>query len=269
MPLPAAQTAYNMDVSPVVARGLSYSDAQLDEMLQGPVKDILNDTAGTQEMEELLAGVATTDFEKDGLKELLNNDITPENWRVGEAIAESYVTEERDCYFPWPTSRDLKNPDASPAGADLTGFQKVGDTEDDYRFAFGEVKTSEQQDSPPNVVYGRSGLQQQMENLCSCGDTKKALVRYLAHHATNATWKQIFQNAAGRYLRSQNDIAVFGILIRDIDPNQNDLSARAQNLSQLTSAGPTVELYALYFTSGTIAGLSQRAVAAMTGGGAL
>ncbi len=262
--MPAGQEVYNTDAAPVVARGLTYSGQQLDEMLQGPVKDILQDATGSDGLRELLSSVVSTGFEQEGLEELLTDDMVPDNWRVGEAIAESFVTDHGNCIFPWPTSRDLKNPNASPAGCDLTGFRFTSDDDLPYRFAFGEVKTSDQKVWPPSVVYGRHGLQKQLEGLRDNRKIKDALCRYLGHHAPKADWEPMYKSAAKRYLQSNTkDISLYGVLVRDVEAKTNDLSNRATILSRACPEKTTIELYALYLPQQTISSLSDSAVAAV------
>lgn len=267
--IPTGQEVYNTDHPPVLARGFSYSDDQLDEMLQGPVQDLLTDTQGTEQLEQLLSTVVSTDFEREGLDRLLRDDVEPENWRVGEAIAEGFVADHGDCVFPWPTGRDLKNPEASPAGCDLTGFQSTGDAEHSYRFAFGEVKTSDQAAWPPGVVYGRHGLQKQLEGLRDDRKIKDALCRYLGHHAPRTDWEAMYQSAAKRYLQSDTeDVSLYGVLVRDVGADQRDLARRATALAEDLPEQTTIELYALYLPQNCIGSLSDRAAAANNAKGA-
>ena len=267
MPIPVPCLCYNVDSDPVIACGLEYSEVQLDEAIEGPVKDLLLDTAGTAELNELLSGLSTTDFEPELIEELLQTSPEPEDWLVGEALAEAYVADNDDCIFPWPTSRDLKNPEASPAGADLTGFQEVDDEESPYRFAFGEVKTSSDQNYPPNVMYGRTGLKNQLEGLRESYPTKQSLILYLGHHALNAPWQHMFESATKRFLRSEyTDIAIFGVLIRDVAPNEDDLSYRASALSKNCPPATSISLYAIYLPTDSISSLSAKSVAALQGG---
>ncbi|MDH0382367.1 hypothetical protein [Comamonas aquatica] len=262
MPMSAATNCYVTDCLPVIARGLSFADDQLENILSGPVKDLLLDTSGYNELNSLLASLATTDFEQDGLTALLTKHVAPDPWLVGEAIAESFVTAVGNCIFPWPTSRDLKNPDASPTGADLTGFQKVNDPENPYRFAFGEVKTSVEEKYPPQVMYGRTGLKKQLEDLRDSQLTKQALVRYLGFHATNALWQDKYKSAVKRFLKSRmTDIAIFGVLVRDVMPDGEDLRCRAEALAKSCPTDTTIHLYAIYLPLKSVDILPQKFIA--------
>jgi len=257
--MPTGQEIYNVDAEPVVARGITYTDQQLDEILREPIKDILQDVSGTDKLRELLSSIVSTDFEPGGFDELLTDNTVPNNWRVGEAIAEGFVTEHGSCVFPWPTSRDLKNPNASPAGCDLTGFRPTGDDALPYRFAFGEVKTSEQDKSPPDVM---SSLGGQLTGLRDKREVKNALCRYLGHHAPKANWESMYKSAAERYLKSNTeDISIYGVLVRDVEVNSDDLSLRANSLCTACPKQTVIELYALYLPQDSISSLSDRAMA--------
>lgn len=261
MPMPAPQPSYDAGTPPVLAHGLSYKDEQLSEILAGPVKHILQDTAGNVELWDLLGSVVSTEFEQEGLRQALTDETVPNNWRVGEAIAEAFVAQQGNCTFPWPTGRDLKNPNASAAGCDLTGFQPVADAELPYRFVFGEVKTSEENKVPPSVM---TGLGNQLFGLRDNRQVKDALFRYLGHHASRAIWAPMFKSAAKRYLQSNTtDVAVYGVLVRDLAPSASDISGRAKALATNCPAQTDIEIYALYLPLNVINTLSARAQAVM------
>lgn len=239
-----------------MARGLANTEDDLKGALAERVGTILWDEAGRTEVQELLEGSANTEFEQQRLAEILEADPVLENWRVGEAFAEAYLVDERDCEFPWPGGRDLKNPTASPAGCDLVGFQR-----DDVgpRLAFGEAKTSDQAEAPPSVVYGRHGLTGQLENLRDSSETKNHLVRYLGFHASGKAWLETYQRAAARYLANQEDVSLFGVLVRDIDPDPRDLRGRAVALNSECPNSTSIELRALYFPADSVSRLAQLA----------
>jgi len=245
---------YVADIAPVRARGLSYTDAELEEALRGDVADVVYDTAGTTAVADLLASVATTEFESDELKRILETPPAPEDWRVGEALAQVFLSQHRNSHFPWPSSRDLRNPVSSPAGTDLVGFSESSDP----RFAFGEVKTSGQKEWPPSLMYGRHGLKKQMEDLRDSYEVRDALFRYLALHAKGAAWEEKFKKAAASYLKSKTNVVLFGVLIRDVDPLPDDLKARATALADACPADMTIELYGLYMPADSIATLPKR-----------
>jgi len=227
----AGTEVYNVDVGRLVARGATMTDPELETALGTDVAAILRDDAGRVDIATTLAAVADTAFANEGLRRVLAVTSEPEGWRVGEALAESFLVEHRSCEFPWPTGRDLRNPNASPAGTDLVGFQKTNAGTENYRLAFGEVKTSYDSSVPPSVVTGRHGLIAQLEELRDSTVLKDNLLRYLAIHAPNQPWTPRFHSAARCYLNKSTDISLFGILVRDTVPDSRDLSARADRLA--------------------------------------
>jgi hypothetical protein len=257
---------YNADAEPVIARGASYTDMEINAALGGSVSRILWDDAGTADLEAILTSVVTTDFSAKSVKRVLSSRATLENWRVGEALAEAFLAEHRACEFPWPSGRDLKNPNASPAGTDLVGFQKTGAAQNTHRFAFGEVKTSEQEAWPPSVMDGRHGLKKQLEDLRDSTAVKDSLVKYLGHHANGTSWFSRYQSAAERYLANFNDVSLFGVLVRDVEPKREDLERGAGDLASGCPAETSIELRAMYLPRNTINSLAKRAVAAREDG---
>ena len=265
MTMVAGTEIYDTDAPPVTARGVLYTDAELDDALSGSVFHILKDTSGKSDIEAMLAGVATTDFAQNNLKTTLEAAPPLHTWRVGEGLAEAYLTEHKDCTFPWPSTRDLRNPDVSPAGADFVGFQKTDAAENKHRFAFGEAKTSDEERYPPNTMYGRHGMVRQLENLRDSRKTKDALFLYLGHHANNAPWNPLYQSAASRYLNNPTDVSLFGVLVRDVEPKEEDLKSRASALADGCPSATTIHLVAMYFPKGCINTFTERATRAMEG----
>ena len=121
--IPSGSRAYAVDSPPVEAEGVVFSGADLDVALTQRLPPILSDAAGKHRISDLLGGVANTAFASDNLRDALSATRTVYDWQVGEAMAEAYLVDHRQCQFPCPSGRDLRNPEASPAGADLVGFQ--------------------------------------------------------------------------------------------------------------------------------------------------
>lgn len=259
--LPCGEQAYETGVPRVAARGYCYCQDDVTDAVERRLPPLLRDDLGLERLTSLLASVADTEFERDGVTRILTPHSTLSSWRVGEALAEAYLTDHRDCEFPWPGGRDLKNPNASQAGTDLVGFTGIGTGE--YRFAFGEVKTSSQQQWPPSVLMGRHGLQQQLENLSVTPDVKDDLVKYLGHHASSSDWHKRYEAATKRYLTDPGDVSLFGMLVRDVDPRPDDLRVRAANLGKTCPDSTSIELVAVYLPSGTIDTLPTRAAEAL------
>ncbi len=246
---------YTADEKPIKATGIGFSDEQLNLALTQRVPALLKDEAGKKQAEDMLAGLATTAFASDRLQAALNVKPEPQDWQVGEALAEAYLVDHCDCEFPWPHGRDLRNPKASAAGADLVGFQAhAGKT----RLAFGEVKTSEEEKWPPQVMTSRHGLEKQLELLRDSTTIKDHLMIYLAMRAVNTSWKAKYQQAAARYLHNPQDVALFGFLVRDVIPKPEDLKERGKKLATGCPTGTSIELRALYLSPKSIPTLAKR-----------
>lgn len=255
---------YTHGAPPCVGKGISWTAEELKTAMAEQVVSVVYDDEGTADIGELLAGVAETEFEQEQLANILQGDDAVEDWRVGEAIAETYLTDHRACTFPWPDGRDARKRTASLPGADLVGFQVDSDGD---RFAFGEVKTSGERQYPPQAMYGRTGLKQQLEDLRDRDDIRADLMKYLGYRATTATWRDRYQAASKRFLANSSDVQLFGVLIRDVDPNKNDVKARVDKLAHDCPEGTGVEVTALYLPGGSTEQLSAMAHEAHEGPG--
>lgn len=245
---------YNVDVGRLMARGVSWDEETLSDILVSRVLAMLWDTAGRENLRDLLEDLPETDFQRDRLEETLKVQPALESWRICEALGEVFLTDGRGCFFPWPAGRDLKNPAGSPAGADLVGFSSGPDGE---RFVFGEVKSSESEETPPGVMYGRSGLVKQLEKLRDDASASANLVRYLGFRAGASEWEAQYREAAKRYFANATDISLFGVLVRDTAPNELDLRSRAEALGTGHPEETLIELRAKYLPPGTLAKLTE------------
>ena len=263
MTVPIGEDSYQLIAESCKGNGVRWTDAQLDEALGGSVSEILFDDAGTADLAAILAPLANTAFEQASLRSILSIPEKIEDWRVGEAIAETYLSGHRSCYFPWPDGRDERKSGSSLPGADLVGFRS--DTNGDC-FAFGEVKTSREKQYPPGLVFGRTGLKQQLEDLRDQKSIRDDLMKYLGHRAKAAPWRPRFQIASSRYLKNSSDIHICGVLIRDVEPNEDDLRTRVQGLSKDCPQATSAELLAIYLPLRSIKGIGNRVVTKRTGG---
>lgn len=264
MKIAAGKKAYTVADLSVKAEGLLFSQAELDAVLEQRLPPLLRDDAGKKTVQEFVGGLATTAFETHRLAAALNVAPSAKDWQVGESLAEAYLVDHKDCEFPWPTGRDLRNPNASPAGADLVGFHRHGKSR---RIAFGEVKTSEEEKWPPQVVTGRHGLAKQLEELRDSDQTKNHLVIvYLGHRASNSSWETGYRESVKRYLNDTSDVSLFGFLVRDVAPKADDLQSRAKALSKGCPKETSIELYAVYLPPKSIGSLAKK-VRLRKGGG--
>ena len=179
----AGDAVYRIGGPPCSGMGLRWSDGELNAAMDGRVAAVLFDDEGKADIEEILAPLAETEFEQAGLRRVLKDPNHLEDWRVGEAIAEAYLTDHRSCTFPWLDGRDERKSGSSLPGADLVGF---GNDRDGDCFAFGEVKTSREERYPPGTMRGRTGLKKQLEDLHDRNAIRDDLVRYLGHRAGSA-----------------------------------------------------------------------------------
>jgi hypothetical protein len=214
-------------------RGVNINDAdEFDVYLRGPVWDRVNDAEFEADLAQDLQALATTDMATQTLESLLNAVVTPQDWEIGEAMAECLLSDEIGAVWPWNENRDRKTPKASLPGADIVGF--IGEGED-TTFLFGEVKTSSHADNPPGVMNGRSGLAHQIDTLATTPSHHFTLIKWLSARCTTEDLRARFRTAAKRYLASEGkDFAIAGVLLRDTAAHQDDLRTRGQTFG----AGP-------------------------------
>lgn len=243
----------------VLGYGISYTVNELDSALAGAVAAIVFDEQGkTNILTSLLDELSDTEFDRTGIERILNDTEEPENWRVGEGIAEAYLIHHRGCIFPWPDSRDERKSGSSLPGADLVGFQQDDET---YCFAFGETKTSSEANYPPSVMHGRTGLKQQLEDLRDKSYIRDDLMKYLAYRAVlNVSWKKEFIEASKRYIADSTDVKLFGVLVRDVLPHKDDLETRVTKLCNGCPSRMSIELLALYLPTDSISTFSKKII---------
>jgi hypothetical protein len=180
----------------------------------------------------------------DTLENLLQAETDRQPWEVGEALAECVLEEVRGVRWPWNMERDKRTPKASLPGADIVGFL----VEDDSVYlALGEVKTSFDDRRPPEVLYGRGGMINQLDRLARDPALHMSLIKWLYARCKSTTFWPMYRQACDRYLRSGGrDIVLFGMLMRDREPHERDLEGRAQSLASQVVAPTRVELIAWY-----------------------
>lgn len=265
MTVAAGTDCYSLGAAPCTGSGRSWTDADLDAAIAERVAGLVFDDVGKADVAALLASVAETQFNKDAVSRILADPDDVEDWRVGEAIADAYLTDHHNTSFPWPDGRDERKSGSSLPGADLVGLcaDESGDC-----FAFGEVKTSSEDKYPPQAMHGRTGLKQQLEDLRDREDIRDGLVKYLGHRARNAAWEGRYRNASRRYLNNSSDVRVFGILVRDVPPHEDDLRVRVSKLGEKCAKTTVIQLFALYLPPKGIAGLGAKVLASRKAGGA-
>lgn len=205
--LPIGTTEYEENHNGISIAGFSYTENELEQSAQ-VVADICFDRSGNESFESYMLSLSDTDFTP-----IVVVLPTVKDWQVGEGFAEAYITAHFSCSFPWSNNRDLKNPNSSLTGADMIGFHQG-------QFAFGEVKTSTEKKSPPQVTSKKGdGLNAQLNKLCADHDLRWVLIQYLYHRQKNS---DEYKEACIAYLKNTNNFYIFGVLVRSIDPALND-----------------------------------------------
>ena len=243
---------YEIENSKVIAFGVLHTDKEMLDALNNEVCERVYDITGTNSLvNSILAGLADTGFKKDSLMDFFtnNSDDCISEWIVGEAYAQAYLEANFASVLPWNLKRDIKKRGSSLPGADIVGLRSHNDTS---FFLFGEVKTSSDNNYPPSIMYGPKGLKKQIEELCNEEETIKTLVVYLGIRLINTQYWAMYQNAFVKYYENIHNICIIGVLVRDVEPNDKDLAARAKPLSSYCIDGRQISLIAIYLPRGAI-----------------
>lgn len=221
-----------------------------DEYLSSRVRARFYDIEGTEALIEEFRDIPSTEFEERLLIDIFSTSPLIDDWKIGEAMAECYLEDFEKVRFCYPSSRDAKNSKANLQGADLVGFVDVD--KDMTIFLFGEVKTSRDINSPPQVMYGKSGMIDQLRNIKNDPNLRKSLIKWLGFKVKTLSdddpFKKDYQKALKIYLKegAEHKYFLFGILIRDTEPKDTDLKSRYKSLKSDLSNGVHLKLVALY-----------------------
>lgn len=208
---------------------------------QGVLRERVADISLRDEVEADIREAAAEDVADELVRQLLTSEPDPEPWQIGEALAEVLLAEWHDAVWVWNQGRDRRTPRASLPGADLVGFLAAADGS--ARFLFGEVKSSEDADSPPNVVYGRHGMIQQLEDLAWRPELVWTLIRWLRARCTEGAALATYRSALMAHAKSGGkDLVLAGCLLRDTVPNEMDVKNRGKALAKAVSGSTSVHL---------------------------
>lgn len=229
--------------------GHSFETKDVRDYLSNRVKQRYFDVEGMNEAIDEFNSVAETGFEVEVFHDIATRRRSVIDWKVGETLAECYLEDKCRVRFYYNAIRDLRNPDSNPAGADLVGFVEIDQNE--TLFLFGEVKTSDDKNHPPNVVYGRTGMTYQLEKLKNDSNERSNHIQWMMHKAKvldeRNPFKKDFKKALRLYLKSGcTKVKLTGVLIRDTDPHEKDLSSRYEALLKDLHDNMQLELLALY-----------------------
>jgi len=216
----------------MVAMSADVKERALDLAYESEVASKLHDLASTGASAQWLA---------EFLQEAVSHEVLP--WQVGEAIAEAVLEDSQGVTLPWNVRRDERNPRASLQGADIVG---ISDEPQGSRLVFGEVKSSSDQNSPPTVVTGKSGMDKQLERLIEDNKLKFALIKWLSARVDDEAGIS-FNEALTAFIDSKGtSVRFIGVLVRDTPANKNDVSRRGRALGGQVPEPGSVELYAMY-----------------------
>ena len=212
----------------------------------GRVRARVEDDDSQNQFAAELRDMGTTGMATEFVENLLRAVPEETSWAVGEALAECVLADDetREICWPWNLVRDRRTPRASLPGADLVGFCKEGDT---VLLLFGEVKTSSDASTPPNVMNGSGGMAWQLANEATRLDIQHALLTWLRARCESSEHRALYYAAVRRYVQSLGtEILLIGVLLRDTEPNELDVIARAKALAA-SLGGPTrIEITAWY-----------------------
>lgn len=224
--------------------GYSFIDESFREFLASRVKTRLLDEDWTNELKEM--AVEITGFSSDNFEAIFDNSVNYSSWRIGEAIAESILEDSGLARLYYDSCRDLKNPSSNSTGADIVGFCDINN---ETLFLFGEVKTSSSKETPPSVLYGRTGMIEQLSDLQTKEIKRNNLVKWLTSKIPllSENFKIDLKNALSTYIKSNKEkVQLVGVLVRDTIPNELDLKNRAKSLEKASLPLMGVWLFALY-----------------------
>lgn len=214
--------------------------------LDSRVRARVEDDENYDLFETELMGMATTGMQTIFIERLLRAVPDEKPWAVGEALAECVLADDdtREICWPWNFVRDRRTPRASLPGADLVGFCKEGNA---VMLLIGEVKTSSDAGTPPNVMNGSGGMVWQLEEEATRLDIQAALLMWLRSRCVAPDHRELYRAAVGRYVLSLGkEFLLVGILLRDTKPNELDLTARANTLAAKLSTPTRIEITAWY-----------------------
>ena len=214
--------------------------------MEGRVKARVEDDEAQGPFEAELRGMATTGMTTEFVEKLLQAVPEEKSWAIGEALSECVLADDetREICWPWNLLRDRRTPRASLPGADLVGFCKEGD---DVFLLFGEVKTSSDARTPPKVMNGSGGMAWQLKEEATRLDIQHALLKWLRARCESAEHRALYRAAVHRYVQSSGrEILLVGVLLRDTEPDERDVTARAKALAESLGKPTRIEITAWY-----------------------
>jgi hypothetical protein len=244
----------NTDTANRGYEGITLDKPECSAQLKGLVKDNLLDheermdsLARLRALRDETGFVASDELLAD-IQALENLEVETQQFRVGEAYAEIILEQEFSCRFHWNESRDARNPKGNKTGADLVGFIEVGGQ---VLFLFGEVKTSsETTNRPPQVMTSAGGIENQLRDLYNDSSKRFILISYLknkmSHYPKEHPFRRDFEASERAYYFDSCDYQLIGVLVRDVDPDERDISLSYNRLRDQVLKPKGIKLLAMY-----------------------
>ena len=106
----------------------------------------------------------------------------------------------------------------------------------------------------------------QSKKLCDQEKIRDNLFRYLGHRAKGEPWRARFIDASRRYIKNSSDVHLYGALVRDVVPHQDDFNLCVMQVGDECPEGTRIEFLAMYLPNGRINGLGADLAAMQAGG---
>lgn len=212
--------------------------------MNGDFKRYMSDRVGPryrdEEGDQLLSDMDTTQagFDSGDLKTV----VTYVPSRVAEILVECFLMDKHSVLIPYNRLRDSLNPNASPAGPDIIGIAGA-------LFVFGETKSSSETRCPPGVVYGKSGLIEQLNSIKLDRRKRIHMIKWLGHKTRNKpdTSHTAWLKAKRQYYESEEQIfKMCGMLVRDTEPDECDVTRAHDMVSADMHPSALLDIMALY-----------------------
>jgi len=234
-------------------KGICFNEDGAEALLRNQVKNKLLDQPQRDELLNYLTTLEQdTGFQKSetlliDIQSLQNQEVDVQNFRIGEAVAEVILEENFSCRFYWNELRDARNPRGNKTGADLVGFIEI---DNEILFLFGEVKTSSEQKSPPQVMTNAGGIEYQLKDLYNDHQKRLILISYIKSKiglVDSEGFKQDFDNAIKNYYKQNStNYMLYGVLVRDTNPDENDIKLSYEKLKAEILEPTGLKLLAIY-----------------------
>jgi hypothetical protein len=225
--------------------GVLFAQDEFPNFIKQTISPLYRDTEFNDQLIE--KAIEMTGFESDNLREVFKVFPKVSTFRIGELIAEKIVESRYKAVFTYNSDRDLKNLQSNNTGADLVGFIEMEDGA--FRFLFGEVKTSSDLSTPPNVMYGSDGMIDQLIALNTGNNKIAELVKWMFIKCSSVKDLQIqkcISESMQHFAKDTNDIRFVGVLVRDTSPSELDLKNRYKHLVKNTKNNENIQLMAVY-----------------------